>query len=131
MIHVGAAVIQQNGCFLVTQRPDSASWAGYWEFPGGKCEVGESLPMCLKRELKEELNLEVECEETAMTTIEVQHGEKNLCLHFHRCQCLNDAKPTAMENQRMRWVPAEELHTLRFIPADAEFINLYLNSVKE
>lgn len=131
MIHVGAAVIQQNGTLLVTQRPDSTSWAGYWEFPGGKCEPGESLPMCLKRELKEELNLDIECEEKAMATLEVQHGEKNLLLHFHRCRILSHSTPIAMENQHLKWVCHEDLQQLRFIPADAEFINLYLNSVKE
>ena len=56
-IVVTAAVIEHDGRFLVTKRQRGVHLEGQWEFPGGKCDVGESLAMCLARELKEELNV--------------------------------------------------------------------------
>lgn len=61
IIEVAAAVLQRpDGSFLLAQRPSGKIWAGYWEFPGGKIEPGETPLHALKRELREELGIEVE-----------------------------------------------------------------------
>ena len=52
---VTAAIIQRGDTFLVTRRPRGVHLEGLWEFPGGKCEAGESLETCLQREIQEEL----------------------------------------------------------------------------
>ena len=59
MKKVSAGIVCRNGKILICQRPKGKSLAGFWEFPGGKLEEGESLQDCLKRELKEELDIEV------------------------------------------------------------------------
>src|SRR5262245_42407168 len=56
-IVVMAAVIERDGAFLVTRRPRGVQLEGYWEFPGGKCEPGESHVACLEREIREELGV--------------------------------------------------------------------------
>jgi len=55
-IVVTAAVIERDDAFLITRRQSGVHLEGYWEFPGGKCEAGESLADCLRRELREELD---------------------------------------------------------------------------
>src|SRR5262249_23611980 len=55
---VTAAVIERHGAYLVTRRQRGVHLEGYWEFPGGKCEPGESLGDCLRRELQEELGVD-------------------------------------------------------------------------
>ncbi|HJT25175.1 MAG TPA: NUDIX domain-containing protein, partial [bacterium] len=60
ILEVGAALIFKNGKFLITQRRDEDSFGGHWEMPGGKKEPTESLEECVIRELKEELDIEVE-----------------------------------------------------------------------
>src|SRR5215510_16045607 len=57
---VAAVITRPDGSFLLGQRPAGKVYAGYWEFPGGKVEPGESAPAALKRELHEELGIQVE-----------------------------------------------------------------------
>ena len=57
---VGTGIIVRNGKIFIGQRPEGKPLAGLWEFPGGKLEAGETIEQCLKRELKEELDVEAE-----------------------------------------------------------------------
>ena len=68
MIVVLAAVIERDGRFLVTRRPANTHLAGYWEFPGGKCEPGEAHDACLDRELREELGVGARVGREMLTT---------------------------------------------------------------
>jgi mutator protein MutT len=58
-LEVGAALVYENGMYLISQRRPEDSFGGYWEVPGGKKEIGETLEQCVVRELKEELDIEV------------------------------------------------------------------------
>src|ERR1700722_17829918 len=58
-LEVGAALVYENGKYLISQRKEGDSFGGYWELPGGKKEIGETLEQCVIRELKEELDIEV------------------------------------------------------------------------
>ncbi len=120
-IEVTAAVIEQNGRFLVTKRPDGVHLAGYWEFPGGKCDAAETLAACVARELREELNVAVIVEEKLLSTT-YEYDDRRVNLHFFRCQI--SERPSPMQGQRVRWVLREELRRLRFPPADEELIQL-------
>lgn len=120
-IVVTAAIIQRDGRYLVTRRQPGAHLAGVWEFPGGKCDDGESLTACMARELDEELGIKakVGAEVFAITH---DYPDRRVELHFFECQTTDDPLPQL--GQEMRWVGKEELHALEFPPADAELIRM-------
>jgi 8-oxo-dGTP diphosphatase len=116
---VTAAVVEQDGRFLVTERPPGVHLAGYWEFPGGKCEDGEALTTCLARELKEELGVEASIGAELMSVIHGYH-DRHVELHFFACEL--QGIPVPLLGQTLRWVSRPELRELEFPPADAELI---------
>jgi 8-oxo-dGTP diphosphatase len=118
---VTAAVIERDGCFLVTRRQRGVHLEGCWEFPGGKCDAGESHAACLARELREELDTTARIGHEIFTTTHA-YPDRHVELHFLRCDLESDPRPQL--GQEMRWVPREELATLEFPPADAELIRL-------
>jgi 8-oxo-dGTP diphosphatase len=120
-IVVTAAVIERGGAYLVTRRPGGVHLEGYWEFPGGKCEPGEDHETCLRREIEEELGVDVR---VGRQIFEVAHEypDRAVELHFFECGLLGE--PVARLGQEMRWVWAGDLAALEFPPADAELIKL-------
>jgi 8-oxo-dGTP diphosphatase len=118
-IVVTAAVIERSGAFLVTRRPDGVHLAGLWEFPGGKCEPGESYPACLQREIREELHADARVLDEILTVTH-EYPERVVELHFLRCELLEE--PRALLGQEMRWVARGGLSALEFPPADSELI---------
>jgi 8-oxo-dGTP diphosphatase len=120
-IVVTAAIIERDGRLLVTRRRAGTHLAGAWEFPGGKCEVGESLSECLVRELREELAIDAAVGVEIFTTTH-DYPDRRVELHFFRCQ--SPADPSSALGQEMRWVAKEELGQLEFPPADAELIRM-------
>ncbi|HMF96444.1 MAG TPA: 8-oxo-dGTP diphosphatase MutT [Vicinamibacterales bacterium] len=118
-IVVTAAVIERDGQFLVTRRQQGVHLAGLWEFPGGKCDGGESLEACLVRELREELGVEARTGPEIFTTTH-DYPERRVELHFIRCELMGEPRP--LLGQAMRWVAREELTSLSFPPADAQLI---------
>jgi 8-oxo-dGTP diphosphatase len=121
LIVVTAAVIERGGAFLVTRRQKGVHLAGLWEFPGGKCEPGESLAACLARELREELAVEAAIGAPLLTT-KHQYADRRVELHFLRCELRGE--PAPQQGQQMRWVARGELGALEFAPADEELIRL-------
>jgi len=120
---VAAAVVEHDGCFLVTQRQKGVHLEGYWEFPGGKCEAGESLDACVRRELNEELGTDAKVLRELLS-VRHEYPERTIELHFMECRLL--AQPSPRLGQQMRWVARTELATLRFPPADGELIDLLM-----
>jgi mutator protein MutT len=120
---VGAAVVERDGCFLVTERQKGTHLEGYWEFPGGKCEPGESLEACLRRELVAELGTDADVRHEILAVTHT-YPERTIELHFVACRLRADPHPQL--GQQMRWVPRAELAMLRFPPADDELIALLL-----
>jgi 8-oxo-dGTP diphosphatase len=120
-IVVTAAVIERSGRFLVTKRQDGAHLAGYWEFPGGKCHLGEELARCMARELREELDVEVEVGDELLSTTH-DYPDRRVELHFLRCALLGEPSPRL--GQDMRWVARRDLTSLEFPPADTELIRM-------
>ncbi len=116
---VTAAVIERGGAFLVTRRVKGVHLEGYWEFPGGKCEPGESHTACLEREIVEELGAAVRVG-AEVFSIAHEYPDRVVELHFFGCELIGE--PRAMMAQEMRWVPREALTSLRFPPADDELI---------
>jgi 8-oxo-dGTP diphosphatase len=120
-IVVTAAVVEQNGRFLVTRRPKGAHLGGFWEFPGGKCDRNEALGVCLARELREELDVDARVGPEILSTTHA-YPDRHVELHFIRCELFGEPKPQL--GQEMRWVPRAELASLEFPPADVEVIRL-------
>jgi len=120
-IVVTAAVILQDGHFLVTRRQEGVHLAGYWEFPGGKCEPGESLADCLARELLEELAVIAEVGAEVLATAH-DYEDRRVELHFLRCRIRGQPRP--QQGQEVRWVSRGALRGLAFPPADDELIDL-------
>ena len=118
-IVVAAAVIERDGHFLVTRRPRGVHLEGLWEFPGGKCDSGESLTACLARELREELAVDAT---VGIEVLETTHDypDKRIELHFFQCELAGEPAPQV--GQEMRWVSRTALALLEFPPADAELI---------
>ena len=123
---VTAAVIERDGRFLVTRRQQGVHLEGCWEFPGGKRHQGESLDMCLVRELREELDVGARIGDEIFTVTHT-YPERQVELHFFACELLEEPRPQL--GQAMQWVRREDLATLEFPPADTELIRL-LGSVR-
>jgi mutator protein MutT len=119
-IVVTAAIVEDHGRYFVTRRQKGVHLEGLWEFPGGKCEPGETLGDCLRRELKEELGEAVIGEE--IWTVTHDYADRSVELHFLSCTLLN--APVPLLGQEMRWVARDELKLLKFPPADDELINV-------
>lgn len=94
---------------------------GYWEFPGGKCDPGESLEDCLRRELREELDADARIGRRLLVSAH-EYATRIVELHFFETELLGDPRPTL--GQEMRWVGRRDLHALKFPPADDELIAL-------
>jgi mutator protein MutT len=120
-IVVSAAVVERDGRFLVTRRLDGTHLAGFWEFPGGKCEPPESLRDCLVREIREELGCDARVGRE-MLAVAHTYPERVVELHFFDCSLEGDPRP--LLGQEVRWVTGRDLAGLQFPPADDELIRL-------
>ncbi len=122
-IVVVAAVVEEDDAFLVTRRPDGVHLAGLWEFPGGKIDPAESHADALRREMREELDTDVDVHDLVFETTHA-YPERAVALFFYNC--VLQRRPRPLLGQEMRWVRRSELATLGFPPADEELIKMLL-----
>ena len=116
---VVAAVIERQDRFLVTRRQDGVHLAGFWEFPGGKVADGESHAEALRREMHEELDVNIVVGNLVLETSH-DYPDRVVTLFFYRCDLIGAPRP--MIGQEMSWVARAELPSLNFPPADDELI---------
>ena len=116
---VAAAVIERpdEGLFLLAQRPEGKPYPGYWEFPGGKIEAGETAAHALARELKEELGIDVS-ESTPWITRVYAYTHATVRLHFRRVTSWG-GEPQPLEDQAIRWQRVEAPDVSPMLPANA------------
>jgi 8-oxo-dGTP diphosphatase len=125
VIVVVAAIIERDDRFLLTRRQKGVHLEGLWEFPGGKIDAGETHADALLRELREELDVDVDVGAMRFHTTH-DYGDRAVALYFYDCTLRGTPKP--MLGQQMRWVPRAELATLGFPPADTELIRVLSES---
>lgn len=104
---VAAAVIQRNGHVLIAQRPQGGLLGGMWEFPGGKQKPGESLEACLKREICEELGVDIQVGDH-LGMYEHAYSHFRVTLHAF-CSILADGDPQQLEHTDLRWSSPTQL----------------------
>ena len=121
-IEVSAGLVFRNGRLLITQRPPGSHLAGLWEFPGGKRHEDETWEDCLRRELREELGLEVEIGDV-IEELTHAYPDKTVHLKFFRCRW-SPPEPRPLGCSAFRWVTRDELSTYEFPAADARLLDL-------
>ena len=118
---VGIGLSQRDGKYLVRQRPEGTVYAGYWEFPGGKLEPGESVEETTARECYEETRLEVVVTKLRRV-IEHHYPHGYVRLHFFDCiPATADAEPSAESG--CQWMDAADLAGLRFPEANEPILD--------
>ncbi|MFZ9595895.1 MAG: (deoxy)nucleoside triphosphate pyrophosphohydrolase [Bdellovibrionia bacterium] len=120
-VKVGAGVIVREGKLLVARRSAAQVLGGFWEFPGGKLEPEETPEQCIRREIREELALEVSvhqclgCETYAYPTLEVE-----LWVYL----CTTQGEPCLLgSHDTYQWCSPDQLHTFQWAPADCFMVN--------
>ena len=115
---VAAAIFDAGGRIFATQR-GYGEWKDWWEFPGGKMEAGESREEALRREIREELDAEIEVGEL-LRTIDYDYPAFHLTMHCFRCRLAGAV--TLKEHEAAKWLAPSELKTVRWLPADEGII---------
>ena len=120
VIDVAAGLVFLNAKLLITQRKAQTHLAGLWEFPGGKRERNETFEECLKRELKEEIGIEVLVGEL-VESLTHAYPEKTVRLNFYRCEWRQgELQPLGCAD--FKWIGREQLPEFQFPPADARLL---------
>ncbi|KAK9820448.1 hypothetical protein WJX72_010469 [[Myrmecia] bisecta] len=121
---VAAALLDDQGKVLLAQRPAGKKLAGLWEFPGGKVEDGETPEQALARELKEELNIEVELRHLKpLTFASVAYPDQGYTLLMPLYVCWHwSGSPQGLEGQQLSWVASSELPSYEMPPADLPLV---------
>lgn len=122
-IEVVAAVIEHDNKILATQR-GYGDLKGMWEFPGGKIESNETKENALKREIKEELNADINIE-SYLTTVEYDYPNFHLKMHCFLCSLINN-KFELIEHTDAKWLDTTSLESVTWLPADLDVIQRYL-----
>src|SRR5690242_11832672 len=119
-IDAAIAIIERAGKVLVCQRKDDDFLGGFWEFPGGKCEDGETLEQCLARELEEEIGIRARPIQRLAT---VEHDYPTAQVRLHPFVCRHEAGEVEhRECQASRWIDPPTLRQMRFPPANETLI---------
>ncbi|HHW00123.1 MAG TPA: 8-oxo-dGTP diphosphatase MutT [Clostridiaceae bacterium] len=117
---VTAAIIINSGKVLIAQRAENQNQAGKWEFPGGKVEPGETPEECLKREIKEELGINIEVKDFFGESI-YHYDTGAIKLIAYKAQW-TDGEYKLTAHSQIKWVKPQELDNYDFAPADICFV---------
>lgn len=122
LIEVVGAVIVKDNKILGAQRPLDKSLGGFWEFPGGKLELGEDPKSALKRELEEEMDCAIEVHDFIVRSV-YSYDFGDIALSTYFCT-LVDSEPVLNEHIEMKWLKTSELDTVKWAPADEETLEI-------
>lgn len=116
---VAAVIFDEQGRIFATQR-GYGEWKDWWEFPGGKMESGETPQQALRREIREELDAEIEVGEL-IQTIDYDYPQFHLTMHCFKCRLAN-SHITLLEHEAAKWLAPNELQSVNWLPADEDLI---------
>ena len=123
---VGGLIFDKQGRVLSCKRPKGDQWSGWWEFPGGKIDLGENPYQALTRELSEELNVHVipiQIEENVV----FDYIDKQIDLTILNCGIISEDEITLVEHDGMKWLSREELLDVKWLPADLPILEKWFN----
>lgn len=123
-IHVVAAIIRRGNEIFATQR-GYGEYKDWWEFPGGKIEPGETAEEAVVREIKEELDTEVNVDKF-ITTVEYDYPGFYLIMDCFWCS-IKEGHLTLLEHEAAKWLPLNNLRQVNWLPADIEVIEAIEN----
>lgn len=125
-IEVVAAIIVRDGEVFATQR-GYGEWQGWWEFPGGKIEPGECPQEALVREIREELDAEIEVG-GLLETVEWDYPAFHLTMHCFMCTLLSESMHLN-EHEASAWLTRDTLDSVKWLPADAGLVDNIKNLI--
>ena len=118
---IGVAVIWNDaGQILIDRRKPNGLLGGLWEFPGGKVELGETIPACIQREIQEELGIEIEVGDR-LIIIDHTYSHFHVTLNVHHCKHLS-GEPQPLQCDEIRWVELADLDSYPFPKANLQII---------
>ncbi len=120
MIDVVAAVIKKDNKYLIAQRNRHKHFAFHWEFPGGKVDKGETFENALKREILEELSIDIKIN-NKITSKKYRDEKINVEVHYYFCEKI-DQDITLLEHEDMKWVFKKDLLNYKLAPGDSKII---------
>jgi len=121
--YIGVAVItNQQGKVLIDRRKTEGEMGGLWEFPGGKIEANETIEACIRREIKEELGIEINVGDR-LTSITHTYKTFKVTLYVHDCLHLS-GEPQPLESTEINWVEPAQMNQYQFPQANQKIINL-------
>jgi len=125
---VTAALMMKDNLILIAKRKPDAELANVWEFPGGKIEAGETPEECLRREMKEEFNIDVTVDDFFANSIyHYEHGSIELLAYWTHWK---DGVITLIDHSEVKWVTIDELDNYDFAPADIPFVKKLKEEIK-
>jgi 8-oxo-dGTP diphosphatase len=132
LVLVSAAVlIDPDQNILVSERPLTKSWAGYWEFPGGKIELDETPEQALIRELREELGITVKPQHLdPLTFVSFDYAKFHLLMPLYAVRQWQGVV-SSKEAQALQWVSLEKLKKIQLLPADLPVISVVERYLRE
>jgi mutator protein MutT len=119
-VEVAVAVVQKGQKILICRRKSTGVLADFWEFPGGKCEPGETLQACAIREVKEEVGLDVEIV-ASLTPVCHQYDYGQVTLYPFVCRHLA-GEAIALAAQKIQWIEPRQLSDFHFPPANQRLL---------
>ena len=118
--HVVAAIILKDGKVFATRR-GYGEWKGWWEFPGGKIEAGETPQAALVREIREELDAEISVGDL-LDTVEWDYPDFHLTMHCYLCALLSESIHLN-EHEAAAWLTTDILRSVNWLPADVALLD--------